>query len=226
MRTLDIDLALTGTGHIDASQQYLVMPLHESFVDIPALLHLPLDLRFTAREELFSLSAIGAYAAATNQIPVPDAPTVSAQRSFYAAVAGAVDEGDSIVVFPQGSILGVEVAFKQGVARIAQRFGLPVLPVVLSGTHRVWEYPFTQAVRFGQRVAMSVLAPIDPSHVSIETIRQAERRMKRNALAAADAPVRRFTPERDGWWDAYEFSIDSDFPELESRFATRAKLRA
>lgn len=222
VRTLDIDLVLDGWDHIDTSRQYVVMPLHESFVDIPALLHLPLDLRFTAREELFSVPRIGPYAAATNQILVPDALTVGTQRSFYAAVAAAVDEGDSIVVFPQGSVLGVEVAFKQGVARIAKRFELPVLPVVLSGTHRVWEYPFTQVVRFGQRVAMSVLPPIDPSHVSIETIRQTEREMKRNALASADAPVRRFLPERDGWWDTYDFSIDTDFPELSARFAARS----
>jgi 1-acyl-sn-glycerol-3-phosphate acyltransferase len=218
-RTLDIDLALTGTEQIDTSRQYLVMPLHEGFMDVPTLLHLPLDLRFTVREELLSMPNVGSYIAATEQILVPSAPSVASYRELYADISDAVSEGDSVVVFPQGSVLGVEVAFKPGVARIAERFDLPVLPVVISGTHRVWEYPFTQTVRFGQQVAMTVLPPIEPADVSMARIRQAETDMKSLALVATGAPVRRFAPDRDGWWDDYDFDIDIRFADLESRVA-------
>ena len=218
-RTLDIDLALTGTEQIDTSRQYLVMPLHEGFIDVPTLLHLPLDLRFTVREELLSMPNVGSYIAATKQILVPGTPSVSGYRELYADISEAVNEGDSIVVFPQGSVLGVEVAFKPGVARIAERFDLPVLPVVISGTHRVWEYPFTQKVRFGQRVSMSVMPPIEPADVSMARIKQAETAMKSLALDNTDAPARRFVPERDGWWDDYDFDIDTRFADLESQVA-------
>ncbi len=218
-RTLDIDLAITGIEHIDTSRQYLVMPLHEGFMDIPTLLHLPLDLRFTVREELLSMPNVGPYIAETEQILVPGVPSIRAYRELYADIAGAVDKGDSIVVFPQGSVLGVEVAFKPGVTRIGERFGLPVLPVVISGTHRVWEYPFTQTVRFGQRVAMTVLPPIEPANVSIERVRQAETDMKSLAVRDTRAPARRFVPERDGWWDDYDFDIDSGFADLEAQVA-------
>jgi 1-acyl-sn-glycerol-3-phosphate acyltransferase len=206
-----MDLAIAGKEHIDPSRQYLVMPLHESFVDIPTLLHLPLDLRFTVREELLSMPNIGPYMAATRQILVPDSPSVGGYKMLYTNIATAVAGGDSIVVFPQGSVLGVEIAFNSGVTRIAQRFGLPVLPVVISGTHRVWEYPFTQTVRFGQRVAMTVLSPIDPVDVSPGSIRSVEREMKSLAVSETDAPVRRFIPQRDGWWENYSFEIDEDF---------------
>lgn len=216
-KALDIDLTITGTGHVDARRQYLVMPLHEGFIDIPTLLHLPLDLRFTVREELFSLPHVGPYMAASRQISIPDSPSLGGYKTLYADVAGAVTASDNLVVFPQGSILGVEIAFQAGVARLSRRFGLPVLPVVISGTHRVWEYPFTRTVRFGQPVSMAVLRPIDPADVSVVTIRSAEREMKALALGNTNAPVRRFVPHRDGWWDAYAFDIDSDFPQLGSQ---------
>jgi len=222
---LDIDLQISGTDHVDPAQQYLVMPLHESFMDVAALLHLPLDLRFAVREELLSLPHIGSYIGATHQIVVPETSTVGSYRSMYSDTAAAIAEGDSVVVFPQGSMLGVEVAFKAGVARLARRFGLPVLPIVLSGTHRIWEYPFTQTVRLGQRVAMSVLPPIEPSLVSPQTIRATERQMKEHAVERIDAAVRRFVPERDGWWDGYDFGIDSDFTDLSSRLAARRTVR-
>jgi 1-acyl-sn-glycerol-3-phosphate acyltransferase len=218
-RTLDIDLVITGIEGIETSRQYLVMPLHEGFMDIPTLLHLPLDLRFTVREELLSIPNVGPYIAETEQIVVPSIRSVRGYRTLYSDIAGAVSKGDSVVVFPQGSVLGVEVAFKPGVARIAERFGLPVLPVVISGTHRVWEYPFTQKVRFGQRVAMTVLPLIEPTDASIERIRQAETDMKSFALRDSEAPARRFVPERDGWWDDYDFDIDTRFADLESQVA-------
>ena len=224
-RTLDIDLTITGVEDIDTSRQYLVMPLHEGFIDIPMLLHLPLDLRFTVREELLSMPKVGPYIAATEQILVPGTPSVGGYRELYADISGAMNEGDSIVVFPQGSVLGIEVAFKPGVARIAERFGLPVLPVVITGTHRVWEYPFTQRVRFGQSVAMTVLPPIEPAALSFERLKQVETEMKSLALHNTEAPARRFVPERDGWWDDYDFDIDTRFTDLESQVASHRLVR-
>ena len=169
---------------------------------------------------------VGHYIAETKQLLVPGVPSVAGYRQLFGDIAGAVSKGDSIVVFPQGSVLGVEVAFEPGVARIAQRFDLPVLPVVMSGTNRVWEYPFTQTLRFGQRVAMTVLPPIEPEDASIERIRHAETTMKSLALADTEAPARRFVPERDGWWDDYDFEIDTRFADLESAVARHRLARA
>jgi 1-acyl-sn-glycerol-3-phosphate acyltransferase len=206
-----------GVGHIDPAEQYLVMPLHESFVDVPTLLHLPLDLRFTVRDELFDLPHIGRYLTATKQIAVAEAPSIGDLRLLYSGIAEAIAQGDSVVVFPQGSILGIEVAFLPGVVRLSQRFGLPVLPIAISGTHCVWEYPYAQTVRFDRTVALQVLAPISCADVSDESIRTAERAMKQIAMEHTEAPTRRFRPERDGWWDDYRYNIDEDFPELALR---------
>ena len=44
--------------------------------------------------------------------------------------------------------------------------------------------------------------------------RKLERTMKQIALDQEDAPVRRFDPDRDGYWDGYSYDIDNAFPEV------------
>lgn len=199
--------------HIDPDEQYVVMPLHEGFVDVVLLFGLPLDLRFTVRDELFEWDHLGRYLRRTGQLVIPSGSSVAALRHVYREAAATFDRGESLVVFPQGSILGVETAFRRGGFRMAERFGRPVLPVVLTGTHLVWEHPYSPVLRYDQRVSVRVLAPVAPGEAAARS-REIERTMKRVALGPDVAPARRFVPRRDGWWDGYDYDIDPDFPEL------------
>ncbi|MGI9529375.1 MAG: lysophospholipid acyltransferase family protein [Acidimicrobiia bacterium] len=210
----DLTLDITGLDNIDPAQSYLVAPLHESFVDVPVLLHLPLDLRFTVRDELIDHPQLGSLLARTGQISVPERPSVATLRGLMDEVSQAIAGGESVVVFPQGSILGVEAAFSPGVVTMSRRLGLPILPIVLTGTHRVWGHPFSNVVRLGQTAAMHILEPVPGGELDGASFRDFERTMKRRALAQTEAPVRRFDPVVDGWWDGYAYTIDPDFPEL------------
>jgi len=216
-RLAAIHLDIDGTDHVDPAERYVVVPLHEGLADALVLLRLPLGLRFAARDELFGWPGIGRYLRAT-QHPLADTTgSVASVRRFHREAGRVFDEGDSLVVFAQGSILGVEVAFQAGALRIARHFGRPLLPVVLTGSHRVWEHPYTATLRFGEQVSMRVLEPIAPSELDASTFRELERKMKSMALESGSA--RRFVPERDGWWDGYPFEIDPDFADLRDRVA-------
>lgn len=219
VRLLRIRLDMDGREHIDPGQTYVVVSLHEGFADAVALLHLGMPMRFLVRDELFGWRALGRYLAATGQIEVEEEATRAGLRSMYRAIADATSEGDSLTVFAQGSILGVEVAFRRGAFRIARQFGLPVLPVVVTGSHRVWEHPYAPTVRLDQRVSVRVLTPIDPDRLDASVERDLERRMKEIALDPSTAAPRQFVPERDGWWDDYRYEIDPDFPDLARRVA-------
>ena len=218
-RAVDMTIDASGIEHIDPASQYLVAPLHESFVDVPVLLHLPVDLRFTVREELFDHDRIGSLLRATGQIAVPEQPGVSSLRTLMNHAADSVASGESLVVFPQGSVLGVEAAFSDGLVVLSRRLGLPILPIVLTGTHRVWGHPFDNVVRLHQTVRMDVLDPVPSESVDASSFRRLEQRMKERALGSHRSPVRRFDPLRDGWWDGYEYEIDPDFTELAAAVA-------
>ncbi len=211
---LGMRLRITGLENIDRSERYVVAPLHEGFADAIALLHLPLRMRFVVRDELLNWRVLGEALRAGGHIAVEPERFLSAAREFRSG-AREVLATESLVVFPQGTILGIESAFTSGAFHLAKSLGLPLLPVVVTGTHRIWEHPFSPLVRFGQPAHIQVLPPVSPEQAVVGK-RDIERRMKRIALEATPQP-RRYDPDRDGWWDGYRFEIDADFPELAAR---------
>ncbi len=204
---LGIDLEVSGLENIDPETQYVVAPLHEGFADVLAVLMLPLDLSWVIRDELLNLPYFGEYLRSAGHIAIePESPR-AALRTMIERAPAAIDAGDSLVVFPQGSLLGLDVSFRQGAFQLAERLGLEVLPVVLTGSHLVWDYPFSSTLRHGQKISVKVLPPL-PADRAVAEMRSLEREMKRLAMAETAAPARRYVPERDGLWGGYNFDID------------------
>ena len=194
---LEVSIAVTGTDRVDPKSRYLVVSLHEGFADVLALQTLPLELTWVIRDELLEMPYFGEYLRLAGHIPVEPEQPRSALRRLLRAAPAAFERGGSLVVFPQGSVLGIETAFQSGAFRLAERWGVPVLPVVLSGAHKVWEYPFSPTVRLGQRIQMEVLDPIPPES-AVAAMRPLERTMKERALAATDAGVNSVTARDRG----------------------------
>ncbi|VAW09492.1 hypothetical protein MNBD_ACTINO02-965 [hydrothermal vent metagenome] len=213
---LRIDLTIRGLEHIEPDTRYVVAPLHEAFADPVALLHLPLNLTWMARAELAEWRTLGRYLEGTDQLIVD--PEHGDFRDLVHKSGGVFERGDNLVVFPQGSILGIELAFKPGAFWLAERLGRPILPVVLTGGHRVWEHPFSPLLRFGQSVEMDVLDPIPPSEARAE-MASIEARMRALAMNPERVQPRRYDPLRDGFWDGYDFEISPSFPALAAQVA-------
>ena len=223
-RLLGLRIRVEGLENIDPKERYVVVSLHEGFADGLALYSLPLKLTSVARDELADFPLLGGHLRRARHIFVrPERPR-EAMRILLREVGAAIDAGDSVLIFPQGSILGIELAFQPGAFCLAKRFGRPVLPVVVSGGHRVWEHPFSPTLRTGQAMSVRVLPPVPPEH-TVSRSGEIERRMKQAALASGTQP-RRFDPGRDGYWDGYRYEIDPAFPELARRVAMHREVRS
>jgi 1-acyl-sn-glycerol-3-phosphate acyltransferase len=216
-------LRITGEDNIDPGERYVIAALHEGFADAIALLQLPIEMRFVARDELLEWSVLGAALRAGGHIVVRPERSVASARQLLSC-SGDILASESLVVFPQGTILGIESAFTTGAFYLAKTLGRPVLPIIITGTHRIWEHPYSPVVRFGQPVHVQVLPPVAPER-AIAGQRDLERRMKRLALQSTPKP-RRYDPDRDGWWDEYRYEIDPDFPELATRVDKHRRLVA
>jgi 1-acyl-sn-glycerol-3-phosphate acyltransferase len=201
-----------GLHRIDPSQQYVVAPLHEGFADVLALGRLPIELSYSAAEELFDWKLLGHYLRASGHSPVSTNNGAAAFRAILRGAESAFKGNESYVVFPQGSILGIEIAFHQGAFRLSARTGRPLLPVVLTGGATVWEHPFSPDLRFNQTIRMEVLTPVRSADI-LDCAGAVEADMKKRALNVTPGP-RRFDPDRDGWWDGYPYEIDPAFPDL------------
>ena len=216
-RLVGLRIHISGLEHIDPDERYVVISLHEGFADGLALLHLPLSLTAVARDELATFPLLGGQLRRGRHLFVRPERPVSAARSLHRGAGAAIGAGESILIFPQGSILGIEIAFQPGAFTLASRLGRPLLPIVVTGGHRVWEHPFTPALRQHQSMSVAVLPPVPPDEV-VSRRATIERGMKELALASA-TPPRHFEPDRDGYWDGYRYEIDPAFPELARRVA-------
>jgi len=224
-RALGVRLDVAGLGLIDPAQPYVVASLHEGMADVLALLQLPLPLRFVVRDEIFGWPAVGPYLRDTGQIEVCPERGARSYRELLRAAGAVLGGGESVAIFPQGSILGIETEFHRGAFALARALGRPILPVALTGAHRVWEHPYTPRLRFGERVSMRVFPPIpaadlagrDPGALRDEV----QRLLKAAALDGQMAAPRRFVPARDGYWDGYTYTVDPAFPELAADIARR-----
>lgn len=210
---LQLKLDIRGLEHV-GDGPYVVVALHEGFLDAPALLQLPLALRFTVREELVEWTTLGRGIRATDQIIVDTTRPRSAYRNLLEQGAAALAVGESVVVFPQGSVLGLEVAFDRGAEGLAAYAGVPILPVVVTGSHSAWDYPFDTCVHFGQLMTMEILK----ARPSMDGL---EEEMRALAMDGTRAAPRRFHPDVDGWWDDYDYSIAPEFAELRSAIEQR-----
>ncbi len=224
-RRLRLRIDWHGLDQIDPRTSYVVTPLHEGLADGLAVLQLPLRLRFVVRDEFVDWPLLGGYLKDSQQIAIRPENGTRAYRTMLRAARGVFAEGESLVVFPQGSILGIETAFLRGAFAVARVFQRPILPIALTGSHRVWEHPYTPRLRRGERISVRVLPPIPESEVCARTVDalllDVQHRLKAAALDGVMAPPRRFIPERDGYWDGYAYEIDPAFPQLAADIAAR-----
>lgn len=215
LRHLRVPLELQGRGHVQ-SGPYVVVALHEGMADVLALLQLPLALRFVARSEIFAWPGIGPAITRLGHVSIDPESGSGGYRHLVRQAQAITAGGESLVLFPQGTVLGLETDFQRGAFALARHLDLPILPVVLTGTHRIWEHPFTPTLRYGQPVGVRVLPEVTREEVrrtSPEELRVGLRRtMKRAALEGSLPPARQYHPARDGYWDGFHFAIDPDFP--------------
>ncbi len=206
-RAVDADIQIQGLEFLP-NQPCILAPLHEGLFDIIALLHLPIAMTFAARSELLEWQWLGSIFQATNVIEVNPEQGISSYRRLLCQ-AKYVLRDQHLVIFPQGSVCGLEIAFQRGAFGIAKALQVPIVPIVLTGSHTIWDHPFNSQIHQHQRIILQILEPVQNPD-----IRNLERQMKHLAL---EHQPRRFDPEKDGFWDSYKLEIDPDYPDLVTR---------
>jgi 1-acyl-sn-glycerol-3-phosphate acyltransferase len=169
--------------------------------------------RYLAKSGLFRNRFLGRFLADAGQIPV-ERLSRNAVGAFDAAVQ-AVDQGECVVVYPEGTLTRDPdlwpMVGKSGAARIALATGAPVIPVGQWGAHEVLP-PYTTRPRLvpRKRIVMKAGDPVDLSDLmsgerpSSAVINQATARIMAALVAIVadlrgeEAPAERFDPRRAG----------------------------
>lgn len=134
-----VRIHITGLDRLTPNQPYIFLSNHQSWFDIFAILgKLPVQFRWLAKEELFKLPVLGRAMLAAGYIPINRNDSKKAKVSIDEA-AQRVQRGASVVIFPEGtrSRNGVLQDFKKGGIILAIKSKQPIVPIAISGSHRV-----------------------------------------------------------------------------------------
>lgn len=137
LKTGGVAVRVRRTGDLDPARAYVFMANHQSNIDIPVLVQAlaPIQLRWMAKRELLRVPFFGWALWASKHVLVRR----SRSKDMVAAMDSARDKlgrGISVVVFPEGtrSTDGRLLPFKRGGFLLAEKAGVPIVPVTVSGS--------------------------------------------------------------------------------------------
>jgi 1-acyl-sn-glycerol-3-phosphate acyltransferase len=158
-----LKFTITGAENIPTSGGAVLMSNHLSYFDFAyaGLAAVPSRrlVRFMAKDEVFRHKISGPLMRGMHHIPVD---RTAGAASFREAV-NALRAGQIVGVFPEATISrSFELkAFKSGAVRMAQAAQVPVLPMIVWGSQRVWTKGHPKRLgRTNVPITLSVGAPI------------------------------------------------------------------
>ena len=145
---------------------------------------LPQFARGLELESHFKIPLYGWLMRRAGNVPVPDVKTPADLRRTWKLTREALNSGTSLAVFPEGARTrdGRLRPFRDGVFRMAQRFGAPVTPVTISGAF-AWNNKLSWRLH-PARVVVTLHPTIDTSAMSPADV-PALRERTRAAIASA-----------------------------------------
>ena len=158
-----LKFTITGADHIPTSGGAVLMINHLSYFDFAyaGLAAIPSKrlVRFMAKDDVFTHKISGPLMRGMHHIPVD---RTAGAASFRTAV-NALKAGEIVGVFPEATISrSFELkGFKSGAVRMAQAAGVPVLPMIIWGSQRVWTKGYPKRLgRTNVPITLSVGEPI------------------------------------------------------------------
>lgn len=148
---------------IDPRTSYVFTANHQGAYDIFAIYgYLGHNFRWMMKKALERIPLVGYSCRVAGHIYV-DNSTPSAVRATMARAERQLRGGMSVVVFPEGSRTrdGRMHPFRRGAFKLAEEFGLPVVPVTVDGSYRIM--PRGSLLPHYGTITLTVHAPIYPA---------------------------------------------------------------
>ena len=171
---------LSGEQITDPRRPYVVVSNHQSLADIPIISHLPWEMKWIGKKELFSLPFVGWMMQLAGDIAVDRSDRRSGARMLLQAHRY-LERRCSVMFFPEGtrSPDGRVGRFNDGAFHLAIKAGVSVLPVVVEGSRGCLP---KKSWRFGKPtdIFVRILSPVETSGLTtndVATLRERVRGM-------------------------------------------------
>lgn len=134
-----VKVEVSGRDKLDPNQNYVFCSNHFSLIDTPLMFGvMPREFRILARDNLWKIPFLGWHLRRAGHLPVQRENPRAAVRNV-ALAAEKLQGGMSILLFPEGGRTREDRMrpFKTGVAHIAIKAGVPVVPMAIVGTREI-----------------------------------------------------------------------------------------
>jgi 1-acyl-sn-glycerol-3-phosphate acyltransferase len=175
----------SGTLPDDMRRPYVVVSNHESFVDILLISHLPTEMKWMSKIELFRIPLAGWMMWLSRDIPLERGDATSTAKALDAARERLATKV-SVMIFPEGtrSKTGELRPFKTGAFRLAIEAQVPILPLAVYGTRDAlrkhdWRLGYSEA-------EVRVLDPISTEGMTMDDVAALSDRVRDVIVAARD----------------------------------------
>lgn len=123
-------------GQLDPTRQYIFCPNHFSYIDIPLMAWNPHNAIFVGKHDMERIPLFG-FMYRKLHITV-DRSKLRSRYSTYLRCIEAIDQGKSLVIFPEGGIVSGNppqmARFKDGPFRLSVEKNIPIVPVTIPDT--------------------------------------------------------------------------------------------
>ncbi|GGS04626.1 1-acyl-sn-glycerol-3-phosphate acyltransferase [Micromonospora fulviviridis] len=217
-RALDLRLRVEGSHHVPRTGGAVLASNHVSYLDFIFCGYGAHEsrrlVRFMAKDAVFRHKVSGPLMRGMKHIPVNRA----AGAGSYASAVAALRRGEVVGVFPEATIsrsLTVK-ELKNGAARMAQEAAVPLLPVALWGTQRLWTKGRPRTLtRRHTPITILIGEPIEPAAYPDGNALTAELRTRLTALvdrAQREYPDQPAGPD-DAWWQPAHLGGSAPTPQ-------------
>ena len=161
-KALDLKFQIRGSEHIPIQRGAVLAFNHVSYVDfiLGGLAAQPAKrvVRFMAKRELFDHRLTGPLMRSLHHINVDRADGMQS----YATALDYLARGELVGLFPEATISrSFELkTFKSGTTRMAAEAGVPLVPVILWGTQRIYTKDHPRDFARGKAISITVGEPI------------------------------------------------------------------
>lgn len=172
----------------DPRRPYVVVSNHESFTDILLISHLPWEMKWLSKIEILRIPVLGWCMRLAGDIPILRGRGSSA-RDAMARAREVLKGRVSVMIFPEGtrSRTAEMGAFKDGAFRLAIEAGVPVLPLVVTGTREAlakhdWRMNPADAT-------VTILEPVETAGLTLADVAGLRERVRALIAAARATPA-------------------------------------
>ena len=163
---------------LDPKGRYIICPNHFSYLDIPTTVRNKYIFAFMGKDDMAKIPLFG-YMYKRMHILV-DRESIKSSYKAKVEAGKALDDGRSILIFPEGGILTKDppnmVRFKDGAFRIAIEKQVPIIPVTIPHNWIILPDDEKFLVDRSLKVKMIFHESIDPSGMTLDDVGQLKER--------------------------------------------------